>query len=91
MTMHANEPEHDKTASAESQIGPLTGIFTLAGAGSAVGCSVLSQHLAPAVEAIGIDGLWIDVALLVGGTMLLWGAITWKGRAPAQEPVPAEG
>ena len=88
--MPANE-QHDATPSPESQIGPLTGVFTLAGAGSVVGCYLLSQRLTPTVEAIGIDGLWIDVALLVGGTMLLWAAITSKGHAPEQEPVPAEG
>jgi len=89
--MHANEQQPDKTPSPESQIGPLTGIFTFAAAGSAVSCYLLSQRLAPTVEAMGMDGLWIDVALLVGGVMLLWTAITSKGRAPEQEPVPAEG
>lgn len=91
MTMQTNESRNDETPSSESRIAPLTGIFTFAGAGSAVGCYLLSRQMTPTVESIGIDGLWIDVALFVGGTMLLWGAITWKGRVSEPEPVPAEG
>lgn len=89
--MPASAQQHNQTLSTDSQIGPLAGIFTFAAGGSAVGCYLLSRRLTPTFEAIGIDGLWIDAALLVGGTMLLWTAITSKGRAPEQEPIPAEG
>ena len=89
--MPANEPQQDKILSPESQIGPLTGVFTFVGASSGVGFYLLSQRLTPTVEAMGIDGLWIDVALLVGGVMLLWTAITSKGRAPEKDAIPVEG
>ena len=89
--MPANKPQHDPAPSPESQIGPLTGIFTFVGASSGVGFYLLSQRLTPTVEAMGIDGLWIDVALLVGGVMLLWTAITSKGRAPEKDAIPVEG
>ncbi len=66
-------------------------MFTFTAAGSGIGFYLLSQRLAPAVEAMGVDALWLVSALLVGGVMLLWAAITSKSGAPEPEPVAAEG
>ena len=89
--MQKNEQPHDEAVLVDRHIGPVASVFTFTAAGSGVGLYVANERLMPALEAIGIDGLWVDAALFVGGVLLLWAAITSKSGVAEPDAVPAEG
>ena len=63
----------------------LLGISVSASAGS--GFYLLSQSLQPALESAGLNGIWFDVCLLVGGLAGLWRALSTPNPSRRNEAV----
>ena len=63
------------------------GIFVSAAAGSGLFFYLLSQSLQPALESTGLNGIWFDVCLLVGGLAGLWRALSPPNPSRRNEAV----
>ena len=83
----------DETPEPSNRNALLAGIFAITSVTSGVACYAVSLFIAPRMEAAGLDGIWLDVALLVAGLIGLWVSLgpATKTMSVEARPVPVAG